>query len=235
MKQLTSNLEYQDKIISSIQKACQNELLECTYIIDGFEEKILKNLRWGLFSRQNVEISKKVLTTRSWSDKTAYQNDLLQISFEEVISIAKFIELTPELMKYKIFSSELQASLDEKFIQVYFEYDTLEATIISGKQFANTKVQDILDAYDLKLTLPDYDCIFGEEMPEWLMPHIDAYEKFQHSMKEKSYIQIGGHGNWIQGSYTDTYIAQVNNEVGDCGAVFIVCEDNEFKDWVDMY
>ena len=35
-----------------------------------------------------------------------------------------------------------------------------------------------------------------------------------------SYMQIGGWGDFIQGSY-DNYIGQINNDIGDAGAVFV--------------
>ena len=81
------------------------------------------------------------------------------------------------------------------------------------------------------LTLPDDD-IFSEflggddNIQPWMYDYLDQYFEYHQNLKQKelshAYLyQVGGHGNYIQGSYGDGYIAQINADIGDGGIIFV--------------
>lgn len=251
MKQeyITEITSHQEKMLAVIHHACAEKLEECGYIVEGLEDKIIAGMRWSLVLRKTGdEAQEKVQTRTSWDEPRPYSDkqDLLQVSFSEISYLQTALRSESAIFVLPIFSPLIEKYLKDKTISVEFEYESLETGIQIKTEIAKSSVDDLLAVYSLQLTLPEYDTVFPDcedlmEIPQWKLEHIDTYESFTWDVrklfqKRDPYVQIGGYGRWIQGSYSDTYIAQVNNDVGDAGSVFICCsQDGKFDAWVDMH
>lgn len=243
---IEETLEHQEHILSSIDRALEEQLLSASWEVDDFKGKILGGLRWGLFLRPTIDEPAELRTTTKFS-RDGFHDDapLIRINFEEILALEKNFSLWG-LKEAPIFSPKINKELLKGEILVDFNYETLDADVsVIDSAPKGFEPLHLLDIYELRLTLPDIYEAFGlkedDYLPKWQHDSLDAYEKWKWSVeqnKHEPYVQIGGHGRWIQGSYTDTYIAQVNNDVGDAGAVFIKVSSypmEKFSAWVDMH
>ena len=98
----------------------------------------------------------------------------------------------------------------------------------------------------IAITLPDSGVVFDtlikgniyDEANLWSLEYLDKYDMWKNDVMEKLYDylwQIGGHGRWIQSDYNDTYLAQVNIEIGDAGSIFIECAKEKITGGIDMF
>lgn len=248
MKQeyITEITEHQEKMLAVIHSACEDKLEMCGYVVDDLEKKIIAGMRWALVLRKSDEKSKKTQTCISWDEQREYcdKQDLLQVSCAEIFQLQD--ELKGQIFDLPIFSPVIKKYLKDKTISLDFEYEGLQTEIYIKTEKSSSSVDDLLVDYRLQLTLPEYDTIFPDcgnimDIPQWMLEHVDTYETFTWDVRQlfqriDPYVQIGGYGRWIQGSYSDTYIAQVNNDVGDAGSVFLCCsEEGKIDAWVDMH
>lgn len=239
-------IAHQEKMMATIHYACTDKLEMCGYAIDALEEKIIAGMRWALLLRNEDGGLKKGQTRINWDAQREYydKQDLLQVSCAEIFQLQQ--ELKGSIFELPIFSPMIEKYLKDKTISLDFKYQGLQTDIHIKDEQALSCVDDLLVDYKLQLTLPDYDTIFPDceslmDIPQWMLEYIDTYETFAWDVRQmfqrvEPYVQIGGYGKWIQGSYSDTYIAQVNNDVGDAGSVFLCCSElGKFDAWVDMH
>lgn len=236
-------LKHQEEFLSTIDKALDEKLLETSWQVDSLKDKILGGLRWGLFLRPKVEERPELRTTTKLAKDSFHDSSaLVRINFQEIEALQKcFADWG--VKDFPIFSPKIDKEMLTGEIEVDFSYESLDADVSHTKQADQGVVPvNFLDFYELRLTLPDVFEAFGMDedgsIPKWMEDSFDVYENWKWEVEARRrdyYVQIGGHGAWIQGSYTDTYIAQVNNDVGDAGAVFITAQpEKEFLAWVDM-
>ncbi len=92
-------------------------------------------------------------------------------------------------------------------------------------------------------TLPSSETVFKQFIEggifspknEWILEYLDMYDDAMFEVqKHRYYIQIGGHGSFIQDEL-DGYIGQVNAEIGDAGSFYVYLEKDEIKAEVQMY
>lgn len=241
--------QHEQEFFTKIERAMQEQLADCLMIMPDLKERIIKGLRWALFSRDGKQspseaVLSQIQTKTKWKESEGmYEPDaLLKVSGPEVLAVEDFI-VSQGLHVAPIFTQSVKQKLQGKDVFVTFEYEDLDTQVVAKPAHTHSvNLKPFLQAFELRLTLPDVDEIFGfadlREIQDWQFEYIDAYEEWkwqvEHQGHRHPYIQIGGHGHWIQGSYDDCYIAQVNNDVGDCGSVYIMVEE-EFKGWVDMH
>ena len=48
-------------------------------------------------------------------------------------------------------------------------------------------------------------------------------------------FQVGGHGRWTQDDYNNSYIAQLNFDIGDSGSIYIYTDSQSIKSQLDMF
>jgi hypothetical protein len=245
-KKIEEILKHQEFILSAIDKALEDELLSVSWEVENLKEKIINGLRWGLFLRPKVEEVPQLRTTTKLS-KGSFHDDapIVRINFQEILALEKSLA-DWGVKQFPIFSPKIDKSILKGEISVDLDYEDCKTeTCVSADSPEGIKPEKLLEFYELRLTLPGVFEAFGldedYDIPKWQYDSFDAYEKWKWSVeagRRDYYLQIGGHGAWIQGSYTDTYIAQVNNDIGDAGAVFINVSESKiekFSAWVDMH
>ena len=243
---IKATLSHQAMALNIISEAVTSSLFECNTLTSDLQQKIVSGLRWGLFMKEGVssDAKEKIKTTTVVKfDSQGDMRPLIQIDFKEIDKIQKMIKQDTSLIDADIFSPQIQQFLTDKSIKVLFSYEDIAAQVItSSSSKKSATVDDIMEVFDLRLTLPEYDAVFGDIYlySKKRLQIVDIYEKWKWTIEKawgkESYVQIGGHGSWIQRQYTDTYISQVNNHVGDSGSVFICCDlIGKFDAWVDMY
>jgi len=159
---------------------------------------------------------------------------LLDISMSEIQRVVDAIAQTPSVEQYMLLPEEILAN--PKKLRLFMDPESLECRVeVEGD--TTPALGDILELFELRLTMPDVDTVFPE-IHEWMWDYIDQYEQVQWDWTQLSkthtqaYVQIGGHASWAQGGFSDDFIAQVNNDVGDAGSVYI---HSSFKAYVQMH
>ena len=136
----------------------------------------------------------------------------------------------------------MDSIIKNKSFSVFLDYEDSDVLIEESEKTKDIKEKDLIIA----ITLPDSGIIFSdyidghwfEDKNQWIIEYMDKYEEVKHKMMQKLYnyfVQIGGHGRWIQNDYNVSYVAQLNMDIGDCGSIFIEARDGEIKGYVDMY
>lgn len=246
---IEDTISHQAVALNTISQAVTLSLFECNTLTSELQQKIVSGLRWGLFMKDKVaiDVKEKIQTTTVVSgDSQGDMQPLIQIDFGEIDKIQKMINEYTSLIDADIFSPVIKEFLDGKSVKVLFSYEEVEAkTIVSDAAKKSANIDQIMDVFELRLTLPEYDAVFDEitdirHVSKTTLEAISLYEEWKWETEKKwgkdSYVQIGGHGSWIQGEYTHSYISQVNNDVGDAGSVFVCCDaSGKFDAWVDMH
>jgi hypothetical protein len=209
--------------------------------VNVLKKKVLSGLRWGLFLRENVRRNSNSRTIAFPSDEIGMA-PLVRINFHEVCALQKQVK-TFGLYNAPIFSEEIDQKFLNREIQVDFCHDTLKSTIVEVRStFNRPDTTKVLNNFEFKLTLPDAEEVFDidedSSVDDEILMQLDTYDAWKWSIEKDydTYFQIGGNGRWIQNCYGHNYIAQVNNNVGDYGSVYIICRPNgDFKSIVEMY
>ena len=239
--QINEILKHQKELLSSIDRTIVEGLRDVNIPIGELKERILDGMRWGLFFRKNV---KNVLAART----TVFPNDdigispLVRINFHEVSALQKQIK-TFGFYKAPIFSQEIDEQYFNREIQVDFSHDTLQSTTVEIRStFNRPDTTKLLKQFELKLTLPDAEDVFGiddnSQLDNELLSKLEIYDVWKWSIEHDydTYFQIGGNGRWVEKCHSKNYIAQVNNNVGDEGSVFIIVRPNgDFKSFIETY
>lgn len=240
--QINEVLNHQKDFLSSIENAVDCKLNNKQMSAKELKDQILSGLRWGVFLRKGAKAVNGLRTTMFSCKDDSELTPLVRVNFHELISLQNEME-TYGFYKCPIFSQKIDNKFLDREIQVNFSYDTQELSIREIRSvFARTDTAKILKAFELKLTLPDAEDVFGVTDESLLSDDkieiLDAYDVWKWEIEKENniFLQIGGNGSWIQRSHGNDYIAQVNNEVGDGGFVYVtISPSGEFKSVVEMY
>ena len=91
----------------------------------------------------------------------------------------------------------------------------------------------LLSEFNARLTLPSVEAVFPGyfKVPShdsWYWHRIDLYESWAYSCFPFNtslgmpYAQVGGYGQFVQSGEDTEFVAQINNEVGDCGSTYLL-------------
>lgn len=240
-EQFKEILDHQSQFLEKFDKALDNELHDCSLVIHDFKQKVLSHIKWGILRREKKN-SDPVGNTGCVTHWGNQDNELIKYVGNELLFMQETIFNTPDFFQAPIFFPEVTKKLKDKEIQVFFDNYNYHSHIVLQDNLQKTfDSGNFLKIFKLQLMLPDIDLIFPDcqdiyNIPEWLYDYVDSYEEFKFDLeKHDSYLQIGGYGRWIQGPY-ENYIGQVNNDIGDCGAVFIYQdEQGKFSAHLDMH
>lgn len=246
--------QHYDNLILEINQAFDNELDSLDILFPALKEKTIQNIRFGLFSKkdkQKVQGQQQTLpgVGADKSDSERQFHDRLygevQINFEQLARLDRqLIAMFGTNQASMIFNPSMLEHIQGKFVEIYFEHDDYDTFVHVHPCLNDVQtygVDSLFANWTVFPTLPPYDEVFDgplEDSHDWRAEYIDLYEEWawktylDYSVS-RAYIQIGGWGNFIQGNY-ENYVAQVNNEIGDCGAQFIYLENGEFKGHLDM-
>jgi hypothetical protein len=238
--------QHQSLFFDEIDRAClSGKLSEISETFPDFKEKVIKNLRWGLFLRKNTKSLKNIKTKPNFSGDFSFENEaLFYVSSIELQLLENEIK-AQDIFQCPIFSDYVYENIKNKDLFIDFECHDFEVTVQTKEsENVDVNINDLLSIYELRLTLPESEDVLNiivkRNMSDWEINIIDTYDQwkwdFSENQQKRSYLQVGGHGSWIQYSYDKEYIAQVNNDVGDCGSVYVYfSEQGKFKGHVDMY
>lgn len=239
--QINEILKHQKELLSSIDRTIEDGLRDAKLSIDELKKKVLGGLRWGLFLRKDVKNINSSRTIAFPSDEIGLA-PLVRINFHEICALQKQIK-TFGFYKAPIFSDEIDQQFLNREVKVNFCHDTLKTTIVEVlSTFNKADTTKLLKHFEFKLTLPEAEEVFGIDneslVDDETLMQLDVYDEWKSSIEQDydTYFQIGGNGKWIQNCYSHNYIAQVNNDIGDGGSVYIVLRPNgDFKSIVEMF
>jgi hypothetical protein len=201
-----------------IDNALTNDLGNVTMVFPDFASKLHQNIRFGCFGDHGA-------ITLQPSNFSAFILDLAYFTMiEDKLSL---------LTGLKMFGSEVPQSIRNRSVMVKIEtYDPGVFTVMSCElhpRYDDTRITIIpilpppyvlFDEDENYLKVPEWKWEYISEYEEWSQKIYDAERKFR-----RSYYQIGGWGSFRQHSYDESYIAQVNTEHGDNGAVYVTTHE----------
>lgn len=220
-------------MIAKIEETISGELQEMVIMFPNLKEKIVQNMLWGIFSKEFIY---------SGSEKEKSRYDYVTHFSYKIIELAE-----NELKKsgenfVKFFDDKVKDIIKTKSFSVFLDYEDSDVLMEESEKTKDIKEQDLIIA----ITLPDSGVVFEdyieghwfEDKNQWIIEYMDKYDHVKHELMQKLYnyfVQIGGHGRWIQNDYNGSYVAQLNMDIGDCGSIFIEARDGDIKGYVDMY
>lgn len=239
--QINEILKHQKDFLSAVDDAVDWKLYDVQMSSEDLKNRILSGLRWGLFLRKGVKTFDGLRTCTFQPQDKNEMNPLVRINFHEIRSLQNEME-SFGFQPCPIFSPKIDKKFFDTEIEVSFSDEDMESSVKEVRStFRKTDTAKLLKCFNLFLTLPDAEDVFQitheATASDRTVADMQVYDDWKWFIEKKynSYLQIGGHGDWIQYNYTDTFIAQVNNDVGDCGSVFIVASPKgDFDSFVDM-
>lgn len=241
-EQFNKAKQNQEKMLKAISDGLEKKLELTIVLVPDLKERLMKGLRWSFFLDEeiNLPLNTKLTATNNKRDFSP----LVTIDGNEVLEAFSEIK-KHDLLQVDMFIHEVENGIKDKVVEISLNYEDCE-TLVSSKKSTVAKVntEEFFKYFDLYLTLPSVDEIFeGYNLDSLSKIQLEAMDEFEHWRWEVGnevhaypYLQIGGNGHWIQGDYSDSYFAQVNNDIGDAGSVYIVySDDGDFQSWVDMY
>lgn len=224
-----------EEMIEKIDKGLKNELEDLVLVFPTIREKIIENLLWGIFSKN------KPFKTEE-KTKGYYENFAL-LSYD-IIEIAKQKLKTVGEEESQFFAPLVDSHFKENDFLVSINYEDCEIKIDKISKVSKSISEDYRAI--IASTLPDSGVVFDtlikgniyDEANRWSLEYLDKYDSWKHEVMENLYDylwQIGGHGRWIQSDYNETYLAQVNIEIGDAGSVYLEYSNDKITGGIDMF
>jgi hypothetical protein len=241
-EQFNKAKQNQEKMLSAISEGLENKLELTMVLVPDLKERLLRGLRWSFFLSEEINLPTQTKLTAS-NNKRDF-SPLITIDGNEVLE--SFSEIKKhDLLQVGMFIPEVESGIKNKIVEISLSYEDCETLVLSKVSSAkNVNVEEFFKYFELQLTLPGVDEVFdGYNLDSLSKIQLEAMDEFEHwrwdvgnKVHAYPYLQIGGNGHWIQGDYSDSYFAQVNNDIGDAGSVYILySDDGDFQSWVDMY
>lgn len=222
-----------EEMITKIESSMEVELKDMVMMFPDLKEKIIKNMLWGIFSKEFIYSGKEKENGR-YDYVTNFSYKIIELAENELKKSGETV--------VKFFDDKVKDIIKNKSVSVFLDYKDSDVLIEDSEKTKDIKEQDLIIA----ITLPDSGVVFEdyieghwfEDKNQWIIEYMDKYDHVKHELMQKFYnyfVQIGGHGRWIQNDYNGSYVAQLNMDIGDCGSIFIEARDEEIKGYVDMY
>lgn len=219
--------------IEKIQAGIEKELQDIVLIFPDLKEKIEQKMLWGIFSKHDLYEAPK--------EKHRRHQAFASLSYDIVEQAKQQLQQQGE-SQAQFFVPEVDKAFKQQIVEMFLDYEDSDVKV---EQIASVKLKQDMQVV-IAPTLPDSSVVFEsmitgnmfDENNRWLWHYMDIYDKWKYQVMDKMYSylwQIGGHGRWIQNDYNDTYVAQANILIGDCGSVFVEIRDNKIQAYVDMY
>jgi hypothetical protein len=216
-----------------IKKAIDGELEHTSFVFENLADRILSNIRFGFFR------------TEQQPHKELGWKSTLEINVVELLVVEG--TLLPDVykeynLKHRMFGPAMYADPKPYLVKVDFDYDINRASLTTEETFlGDATVDQFMQKWELRATLPIYNVVFDipkdGDLQEWQYEYVEAYENWMYRVNDtrrSKYIQIGGWADFRQsGDYYD-YVAQIDTEHGDCGAVYLEYADGKFVAYDQM-
>lgn len=221
------------EMIAKIDVAIDGDLQEMAMMFPDLKEKMIKNMYWGIFSKEFIHVGKE-------PDKRRHDY-VTHFSYKLIELAEKELEISGE-KEIKFFNDEVKEIIKGKNFSIFLDYEDSDVLVELETKNKDIKEQDLIIA----VTIPDSAIIFAnyieghwfDDKNQWIIEYMDKYDSFKHEVMQKLYnyfVQIGGHGRWIQNDYNGSYVAQYNMDIGDAGSIFLEAKDKSVKAYVDMF
>ena len=233
-----------EHVFNLIDEACAGVLADIILVYPEFKQKLLSELRWGIYSNQAPKLKPK--KGYLFASNGRFE-PLMQVS-DSYVEEAKQALKEADEKEMPFFDVVTENLLKHKSAEVAVDYESLDVLV---------DLLDIDESYEqgngepvVALTLPDSETVFAPLMTQtdnwkdlikfnsWLYEYMDSYEEWRYKVMAELFdytYQVGGHGRWIQGDFNNRYLGQANLGLGDDGSVYIYTDNDTFKGHVDMY
>lgn len=230
---------------SPLDGASLAKLAPIVEVLPNFTEIVKENMLWGIFSKEDIfSLPQKLSKDHPFKPRGDY-NNIFNLSYEFIEQAKAQVKEKFSIENPMFFVPEVEATIIGKQISANVEYEDCDVKVnnlLDSQTYFNKNEVEVIIAP----TLPDCYVVFGalingncfEPTNTWVLPYMDSYEEWRREVMHELYnyyIQIGGHGRWIQNDYNGTYIAQVNNDIGDGGSIFIMASNGDIQGYVDMH
>jgi hypothetical protein len=232
--------DYVKILHDGLDQALKGPLEHTSWVFDNFRERVLKNVRPGLFLYRN--------------DSRPYTKHLLEINMAELSAFDKeLVANFPEWFPNSMFGPKVDEQARSQHVTLDFDYDHSQVSLTAqpaivpdegGWPFPLPKVEGQLITQPPRLvwklipTPPPPYVVFGfqwhyDDVQKWQWEYVDAYETWYRSVYPRELLyraeaQIGGWADFRQDADYDEYIAQANTDHGDHGAVYLSYSDGDF-------
>lgn len=224
-----------EEMIEKIDSGLKGSLEDLLVIFPTIREKIIQTLLWGVFSEN------KPFKTEE-STQGYYENFAL-VSYD-IIELAKEKLKKSGVENTQFFVSFVDSDFRKNDFLIGINYEDYDIKIEKVSQISKVMTNDYKGI--IASTLADSSVVFESfikgdlyhDSNLWLLEYLDKYDMWKHEIMENLYNyrwQIGGHGRWIQTDYNNTYLAQINIDIGDAGSIFIECDNGKIKGGIDMF
>lgn len=198
------------------------------YLAEGvphqeWAQGIAKACRPTLFSKPKVK-----LPYEAWNKAFPGAEPLL------VVRVSELLELQQALLPAgRLFLGELGGFAD-KVVALTLNGDGDETFRKEAlvREATYVVLPSLAEHFEVDLTLPSVEEVFPEleTMPlsnEWYWDRVELYEEWTWQQRPRRggaqpYIQLGGVGHFIQSGDQAGYVAQVDNQIGDCGNTYLL-------------
>lgn len=222
----------QDPAIAYQQLEQAVELEKIKEDLPEFEKVVKQHMRWAMFFADPIFTSK---------NKNSEFN--LPYSFMEAAS--KEIKNQYGVESPVFFSPVVESAFKGKQLSVFVDYEDCDVEV-KVKDADGSFTIDPSIPLILALTYPDSEVVFndlvegwvGDPQNKWVYDHMDTYDRWTREALSRAYnlyYQVGGFGRLIQDSHGHDYIAQINNNIGDYGSVFVIADERGISGHVEMY
>jgi hypothetical protein len=233
----------QQIVLELLEEALYNELENILTTIPDLKANILKNIRWAFFNKKtfvntNVEEFSRKNGRIQMTAPTCLipiPEGIAQLRLDQIFQAENEINkaLSHDLLFpfQPMFTQEVYNHKTSGFIGISLDWEDCQVTTLEIPVQEAANVQDFFEFYEAQITLPPPDVVFEMNgygnVPDWQWDDITAYEKWTWKVRDilqtttqDQYMQLGGWGHFIQSDYYN-YIGQINNNIGDAGAVFL--------------
>lgn len=222
----------QDPSIAYQQLEQAIELEKMKEALPELENVVKKNMRWAIFFADPIFESKN-------------KNSEFNLTYSFMEEAGRQITAQYGVENPIFFAPVVEAAFKGKQLSVFVDYEDCDVEIkvkaVDGSFTINPSVP-----LALALTYPDSDVVFnelvdgwvGDPQNKWVYDHMDVYDRWTRDVMSRAYslyYQVGGYGRLIQDSHGYDYIAQINNNIGDCGSVFVIADERGISGHVEMY
>jgi hypothetical protein len=216
-----------------IQLAVANELEHTSWVFDNFEQRIFSNIRFGFFR-----------TEQQPHNELDWENTL-EVNVAEVLAMEHLLlrnVYKEHGFKHRMFGPAMYELPKRSLVKVNFDYEDNLATVIDDFSYSvDINVDNFLQKWELRATLPICNVVFDiahdRDIQEWQWEYIEAYEQWVQRLNEtrrSKYIQIGGWADFRQDGDYYEYVAQIDTDHGDCGAIYLSLEAGKFEAYEQM-
>lgn len=228
----TALIEKTQQLETLLDQALAGTLETASYSVEGLKEKILSQVRWGFFLKVIPDEIDREKARGTLPFIQGREYGLGQVDFAQVFAAEKYIRDLMAETGLPVFGTPVYLQKTKGMVQA--SLDDVDVDIKECSPSSAT-VDQFFTYFEPRLTLPELGFVFDvgdyRDIQEWQWDDITAYEEWTWKVMEEigtrdSYMQVGGWPDFVQSGDSDSYIAQINADIGDCGSAYLTVESD---------